>query len=236
MADAPLVELRDVELKRASFTLCIPEWRVPPGCVVGVVGPNGAGKTTLLELIGGFHAPDTGSVRVFGLDPIESPDVVFARMGYANDSMPVLSARIDKTLQVLSGYYETWDAELARELVERFRLPLTESTHALSKGQATCLRLLFAMCFRPQLLVLDEPGTGLDLGSRQRLLSTVLDVIQDPARSVIVSSHQLHDVQRISDELLVLNEGRIVKQGSLGDLIPETESLEDAMIAWGAQG
>jgi ABC-2 type transport system ATP-binding protein len=150
--------------------------------------------------------------------------------------MPVLSTRIDRALQLLSGYYETWDGELARELLERFRLPASEQTGSLSKGQATCLRVLFALCFRPQLLVLDEPGTGLDLGSRQRMLQTVLEVIQDPGRSVIVSSHQLHDVQRIADELLVLSQGQILKQGSVGDLVHESVSLEDAMISWGAQG
>ena len=234
--EMPLVEIRDVMLRRGAFTLRVPSWRVEPGCVVGVVGPNGAGKTTLLEMIGGFHAPDSGSVRVFGLDPIEAPEVVFARMGYANDSMAVLKTDISRMLRIVGGYYPTWNHALALDLLGRFRLPGSARASALSKGQGTCLRLVLALSFEPQLLVLDEPGTGLDLGSRQRMLQTVLDVVRDPARSVLISSHQLHDVQRIADELLVVDDGRILKNGPTSDLVPEEQSLEDAMLAWGAQG
>jgi ABC-2 type transport system ATP-binding protein len=235
-AGTPLVEIRDVMLRRGGFTLFVPNWRVEPGCVVGVVGPNGAGKTTLLELIGGFHASDAGSVRVFGLDPIEAPEVVFSSMGYANDNMPVLNTDIRSMLGILEGYYPTWNRSLASELLSRFRLPAAARASALSKGQGTCLRLVLALSFEPQLLVLDEPGTGLDLGSRQRMLHTVLEMVKDPSRSVVISSHQLQDVQRVADELLVLEAGRILKHGPTSELVPEEQSLEDAMVAWGAQG
>jgi len=236
MASEAHVELRDVTLCRGDFTLTIPHWRVAPGRVVGVVGPNGAGKTTLLELLGGFLAPDTGTVRVIGLDPIDVPERVFAQLGYATDSMPVLSMPIGKLLELIAGYYESWDHDLAKALLEQFRLRASDQATELSKGQATGLRLVLAMAFRPRILVLDEPGTGLDLGNRQRMLHSVLEVINDPERSVIISSHQLHDVQRISDELLVLNEGQIVQQGPIAELVPDSCSLEEAMVAWGAQG
>jgi len=93
------------------------------------------------------------------------------------------------------------------------------------------------MAFRPQLLVLDEPAAGLDLGGRLRLLETVLKVAGDPQRSVIISSHQLSDVERIADRLLVLNQGEVVQEGPTDKLLESRgQTLEEALVAWGAAG
>jgi len=92
------------------------------------------------------------------------------------------------------------------------------------------------MAFRPRLLLLDEPAAGLDLGGRRTLLDSVLDVVREPERSVIVSSHLLLDVERVSDRLLVLNEGRVVREGPTDELVGEGQTLEEALLAWGAAG
>jgi ABC-2 type transport system ATP-binding protein len=98
------------------------------------------------------------------------------------------------------------------------------------------LRLVTAMAFRPHVLVLDEPATGLDLAGRRSLLESVLEVVRDPERAVIVSSHQLLDVQRISDRLFVLNEGKVVREGRTDALVGEERTLEEAMELWGVAG
>jgi ABC-2 type transport system ATP-binding protein len=236
MDDTPLVDVRDLKVRRGTFTLSVPKWRVGPGEVTGLVGPNGAGKTTLLETIAGLRKADSGAVRVFGLNPWADPVEVRSSLGFMTDDMPLFDLRIGKLLRLLSGYYATWDASLVEELLQRFKLDPSQKVQRLSKGQGTRIRLVTAMAFRPRVLVLDEPATGLDVAGRRSLLESVLDVVRDPSRSVIVSSHMLADVERIADRLLVLNEGRVVKDGRTDDLVGEQRTLEEALIEWGAAG
>jgi len=223
-------------VRRGSFTLEIPRWKVVPGQVVGLVGPNGAGKTTLLECLGGLRVIDDGTIRVFDLDPWRNPVRVRAELGFMSDDMPLFAMRIGGLLRMLSGYYKTWDRELVEELLGRFKLDPRKRVYELSKGQGTRLRLVTAMAFRPRVLLLDEPAAGLDLGGRRALLDSVLDVVRDPERSVIISSHMLVDVERVADRLLVLNEGRVVKEGPTDTLVGGERTLEEALLAWGAAG
>jgi ABC-2 type transport system ATP-binding protein len=199
-----------------------------------VVGENGAGKTTLLRLLPGLDAPTRGSVRVLGRDPILDPRFVRCRVGFMADDMPVFDVSVAKLLRTLSGYYPTWDAALVDRLVERFELNVRSRTRALSKGEGTRLRLILALAFRPQILVLDEPATGLDLRGRRELLKSILEIVQDPRASVIVSSHQLGDVERIADELLVLHQGRVLQAGPTDAIVGEHRTLEEALLAWTA--
>jgi len=225
MSDTPLIEVRDLQVRRATFVLRVPEWRVEPGQVVGVVGPNGAGKTTLLETLAGLRPVTAGNVRVFGRNPWREPEAVRAALGFMSDDMPVFDLRIAPLLRLLSGYYPTWDAALVESLLARFRLDPRQKAHTLSKGQGTRLRLVTAMAFRPRVLVLDEPATGLDLAGRRSLLESVLEVV-----------HHLLDVQRIADRLLVLDQGRVVREGATDALVGEGRTLEEAIEAWGAAG
>ncbi|MBP1621843.1 MAG: drrA 3, partial [Acidobacteria bacterium] len=149
MSDNPLIEVRDLVVRRGTFALALSGWQVEPGQVVGVVGPNGAGKTTLLEALGGLRPVTSGSIRVFGRDPWREPEVRVA-LGFASDDMPVFDLRVGPLLRLLSGYYPTWDAGLVESLLERFKLDPTAKAHTLSKGQGTKLRLVAAMAFRPR--------------------------------------------------------------------------------------
>ncbi len=227
-----LISVSELRVRRGAFQLHVPSWSVPAGCVVGVVGPNGAGKTTLLDLVCGFTRPDAGAVRVFGHDPHREVEVVRARLGHMSDDMPVFRMSVAGLLRTLSGYYPTWDAELAEELIARFELDPGARTWKLSKGQGTRLRLVCAMAFRPQLLVLDEPATGLDVGGRRDLLRTVLEVVADSDRSVVVSSHLLTDLERVADTLLVLRGGRVLAHGPTDSLVGDDATLEEAALRW----
>jgi ABC-2 type transport system ATP-binding protein len=153
-----------------------------------------------------------------------------------SDDMPLLISRVGPLLRMLSGYYPTWDPDLVAELLERFKIDPRAKVTALSKGQGTRLRLVVAMAFRPRLLLLDEPATGLDVAGRRTLLEGVLDVVRDPERSVVISSHMLADVERIADRLLVLNEGNVVRDGPTHELVGEGRTLEEALTDWGAAG
>jgi ABC-2 type transport system ATP-binding protein len=236
MAGSELVRIRDLKIKRDGFTLDVPEWSVAPGEVVGLVGPNGAGKTTLLEAVAGLRRVGGGKVEVFGLDPCRDPVTVRSSLGFMSDDMPVLDMRIGNLLRTLSGYYKSWDPALVEVLLERFKLDPKQKVHTLSKGQGTRIRLVTALAFRPRVLLLDEPATGLDVAGRRSLLESVLDVVRDPSRSVIISSHMLADIERIADRLLVLDRGEVVKEGPTDELVGESRTLEEALVAWGAAG
>jgi ABC-type multidrug transport system ATPase subunit len=234
MDTTDLVRVDGLLVFRGSFRLDVPSWSVAPGEVVGVVGPNGAGKTTLLEALAGLRAVDRGSVRVFGLDPWRDPVAVRSALGFMSDDMAVFDLRVGRLLRMVSGYYPTWDPELASSFLERFSLDPRQKVANLSRGQGTRLRLVLAMAFRPRLLVLDEPAGGLDLLGRRRLLESVLEVVRDPDRGVVVSSHVLGDVERVADRLLVLDRGSVVREGPTSELVGEGRTLEEALVEWGA--
>jgi ABC-2 type transport system ATP-binding protein len=236
MSSSELVRIEGLEVRRGSFTLSVPGWTVDAGSVIGLVGPNGAGKTTLIETLAGFRSVDGGRVRVLGLDPWKQPVRVRSSLGFMSDDMALFPMKVGPLLRMLSGYYPTWDRELVELLLDRFKLDPRKNVWQLSRGQGTRLRLITAMAFRPRLLLLDEPAAGLDLGGRRTLLDSVLDVVRDPGRSVIISSHLLLDVQRIADRLLVLNEGAVVREGPTDRLVGEERTLEEALTSWGAAG
>ena len=230
-----LARISGLEILRGAFSLKIDDWALGSGEVVGLVGPNGAGKTTFLERLAGLRGDTLGQVSVFGRDPWSDP-TVREEMGFMSDDMPLFTLRIGALLRMLSGYYRSWDADLVESLLERFKLNPHDKVHRLSKGQGTRLRLITAMAFKPRILLLDEPATGLDVMGRRTLLESVLDVVRDPERSVIISSHMLADVERVADRLLVLDGGRVIKEGRTDDLVGEHRTLEEALLDWGAGG
>ena len=231
---AELLNLKQVVKDRGAFQLSVPQWQVGPGEVVGLVGPNGAGKTTLLRLLAGLDRPTSGEIAILGLDPVTEHTKVRSQCAFMWDDQPVFNVPIGRMLHLLSGYYPTWDAGLVDQLLERFDLNPQVSPGQLSRGQGTRLRLLMALAWRPRLLLLDEPASGLDLSGRQALLESVIEVAGAGDRSVIISSHQLADVERICDRLLVVNQGQIVQEGPTDALVDSGRTLEEAMVAWGA--
>ncbi len=230
------IQISGITSARGGFTLTLDDWQAPAGAVIGLIGPNGAGKTTLLELISGQRRPDSGQVRVFGMDPAREVAAVRARLSHMTDDQALFPVRIRKLLRLISGYYPTWDAALVDDLLDRFQLDPAASVTALSRGQGTRLRLILALAHRPDVLLLDEPGIGLDLAGRRELLRAVLDVAGDGERTVIISSHQLSDVERIADALLVLDAGRAVRHGPTDTLVADGTTLEENLQRWGATG
>ena len=231
-----LIKVENLQVQRGDFSLQMKEWEVRPGEIIGLVGPNGAGKTTLLEVLAGMRRANTGQVQVLGHEPWNQPEVVRLSLGFMWDDMPVFAMKIGDLLRLVSGYYPSWDPALVNDLLERFKLDPKKRTDALSKGQGTRLRLLLALAFRPQVLLLDEPASGLDLGGKRALMELVLDIVQGSDRSVIISSHNLSDVERMADRVLVLKEGGVVCQGTTDELVGEERTLEESLLVWEAAG
>jgi ABC-type multidrug transport system ATPase subunit len=228
-----VIDCREIVHQRGGFELRIPEWRVDEGQIVGVVGRNGAGKSSLLRLLIGLDRPTAGEVVVVGRDPALFPVEVRRAVGWVGAERSTSNASVAVALKRLSGYYPSWDEALCRTLLDRFDLGADQPVSGLSRGEASRFALVAAMSYRPRLLLLDEPGDGLDLAGRRGLIASVLGFMRDGGGAVVISSHQLVDLGRLADRLLVLDDGAVVHDGDYLELVPEHRSLESMVVAWG---
>jgi ABC-2 type transport system ATP-binding protein len=183
---------------------------VSRGSVFGLVGENGAGKSTLLKHLLGLWRADTGTVRVFGQDPVTDPVSVLGRIGYLSEQ-PDLPGwmRVAELLRYTQAFYPRWDETYAEQLREQFGLDPDARVRTLSKGQRARLGLIAAEAHRPDLLILDEPSSGLDPMVRRDILEAIIRTVTDEGRTVIFSSHLLDEVERVSDHLAMLHQGTL---------------------------
>jgi ABC-2 type transport system ATP-binding protein len=186
-------------------------FQVPTGSVVGLVGENGAGKTTLIKHILGLLKAQSGTVRVFGLDPVADPVGVLSRVGYLSEDPDMPGwMRVRELIRYVAAFYPTWDHEYAERLRREFALDPNAKIKHLSKGQRARAGLLVALAYRPELLLLDEPSSGLDPIVRRDILGAIVRTIADEGRTVLFSSHLLAEVERVSDQVAMIKSGRIV--------------------------
>ena len=192
---------------------------MPGGAVYGLVGINGAGKTTLIKHILGLLEAQSGSVRVFGLDPVADPVAVLSKIGYLSEENDLPGwMRVDELLRYSRAFYPEWDDDYAEELRDRFALDPSARIKTLSKGQKARAGLLVALAYRPALLVLDEPSSGLDPIVRRDILGAVLRTIADEGRTVLFSSHLLDEVEEVADHVTMISGGRVVVSGALDEI------------------
>ena len=189
---------------------------MPRGAVYGLVGANGAGKTTLIKHILGLLRAESGSVRVFGLDPVADPVGVLSRIGYLSEENDLPGwMRVDELIRFSRAFYPAWDDAYAEELRQSFALEPAAKIKSLSKGQKARMGLLIALAYRPDLLVLDEPSSGLDPIVRRDILGAT---IAHEGRTVLFSSHLLEEVEQVADHVTMINKGRIVLSAPLEDI------------------
>jgi len=184
---------------------------VPQGCVFGLIGENGAGKTTLIKHILGLLKAQQGNVRVFGLDPVASPTAVLARIGYLSEQSDLPSwMTIGELMRYTRAFYPTWDQAYSETLIHDFDLESNLAIKRLSKGQRARAGLLLALSYRPDLLLLDEPSSGLDPIVRRDIVGAIIRTIADEGRTVVFSSHMLGEVERVADYVAMMKGGKII--------------------------
>ena len=189
------------------------------GTVLGLLGPNGAGKSTTLRMIMGLLRPTSGCIRVLGLDPFQTPGQVRQAIGYVPETPQIYRwMTIREVLRFCRALYAGWKDEQAELLLDVFQLPTQRKVRQLSKGMLAKLSLVIALAHDPELLILDEPLSGLDPLARDEFLDGVLQGLCSGERSVIFSSHQLDEVNRLSDSVAVLHAGRLLTHCSLDEL------------------
>src|SRR6476661_5255468 len=188
--------------------------RVPRGRCFGLFGRNGAGKTTTMKCLLNLLQPQSGQIRVFGLNPGKEEVAVKRCLSYVPDFVafyPWMTVR--ETLDYLASFRAHWNDEIERDLLSRFRLDQKQKTNALSKGQRTQLALISAVCPEPELLLLDEPTSGLDPIVRREFIETVIGAYQEGApgqRTILVSTHLITEFEGLIDEFTIMDRGRNV--------------------------
>ncbi|HUC85722.1 MAG TPA: ABC transporter ATP-binding protein [Candidatus Acidoferrales bacterium] len=193
--------------------------QVRRGRVFGLVGANGAGKTTLIKHLLGRLTPQSGSVRVFGFDPVADPVAVLGRIGYLSENRDLPGwMRVDELLRYTAAFYPGWDAAYAEELRRQFGLDNPAKIKTLSRGENAKAGLLIALAYRPELLLLDEPSSGLDPMVRRDILEAIIRTVADEGRTVFFSSHLLEEVERVADDVAMMFNGQIVLTGALDDV------------------
>jgi len=202
------------------------------GAVYGLVGANGAGKTTLIKHLLGLLRAESGSVRVFGRDPVADPVAVLSRIGYLSEENDLPGwMRVDELIRYSRAFYPAWDDAYAKDLLQEFALDPTARIKNLSKGQKARAGLLIALAYRPELLVLDEPSSGLDPIVRRDILGAVIRTIADEGRTVLFSSHLLDEVEQVADHVTMISQGRIALSAPLSAIRETHRSLDEAFVA-----
>jgi ABC-2 type transport system ATP-binding protein len=175
-----------------------------------------------------------GTVEVFGLDPHRQPVDVKKRIGFVSEKqiLPTF-LKVREVVELHRSLFPSWDDDMARDLVERFRLRTGARIKTLSKGQARQVALLCALCHRPELLLLDEPAGGLDALARREFLETSIRALSDTGTTIVFSSHYLSDVERLAMRVVMLHDSKVLIDNSIDEL---HESFSIALVPHRPQG
>ena len=191
---------------------------VPKGAVYGLVGPNGAGKSTAIRHLTGVYRPDSGDITVKGQSVFENP-AVKAAIGYIPDDVFYFpSATLEDMGKFYQGIYPKFDTDLFRRLYDIFQLPPKSPIRRFSKGMQKQAAFHLTLCTRPEVLILDEPVDGLDPVMRRQVMSLILADVAEHGTTVLISSHNLRELEDVCDHVGIMNHGHMLLERSLSEL------------------
>lgn len=219
ISTAPLIEAKDFSLRYGKKTAVDQlSFSIPKGRVVGLLGHNGAGKTSLMKAMVGLKSGE-GQLRVLGLDPVNQRETLLQSMSYIPD-VAVLPrwARVDELITLMSGLQPRFSAERARVLLKRTSVAPRDKVKSLSKGMVTQLHLALIAAIDSRLMILDEPTLGLDVMSRKGFYEMLIDEWCDGERSVVISTHQVEEIETLLSDVMMLDEGKLVLNISLEEM------------------
>jgi ABC-2 type transport system ATP-binding protein len=225
--------LRTVDLSKRfgkNVALDHMNMEVPEGSVYGLVGPNGAGKTTTIKLLMNLYEPTAGRAEVFGHDSRALSPWDFTQIGYVseNQEMPEWMT-VEYFMAYLKPFYPSWDDARAAELLRQFDLPPERKLRHLSHGMRRKAALASSLAYRPRLIVLDEPFTGLDALVRDELIEGILG--NADGATVLISSHDLAEIESFASHIGYLDRGRLRFSEEMASLVDRFREIEITMAA-----
>lgn len=205
----PIMQVAGLSKRYPAFSLTDLSFVLNPG-ITGLIGPNGAGKTTLLRCLLDLVHPDSGEVAFFGVPYASDPRGIRQRIGFASGSAPFYPRKSLKVLtEAASRFYRNWDWEVFRELARRFFLDENKTPEMLSSGMGVKYSLALALSHHAELLILDEPMSGLDPASRAEIEEIVLELWENQRVSVLFSTHLTAELEDCANRILYLSGGRL---------------------------
>ena len=225
-----MIEVKDLTKTFDGFTAldktCV---TVPDGGVYGLVGPNGAGKSTLIRHLTGIYRPDSGQVLVDGEPVYENPEKKALIAAIPDDWYYFQSATIQDMMKFYRGFYPAFDMARYEKFREVFALPEKSPIRRMSKGMQKQATFWLTMCCRPRYLILDEPVDGLDPVMRRQVWSIMMSDVSEHGTTVLVSSHNLRELEDVCDHVGIMNKGRVLIERSLADL---QENIVKLQAVW----
>ncbi len=213
------LEIKNLNKKYDGFSLKDVSFSLPKGYIMGFVGQNGSGKTTTIRSILGMTAPDSGEIKVFGMDAKADEIPIKERIGVVFDSLFFPGhLNVRQIERMMKPFYSNWSTEEYYNRIRQFELPENKAVADFSKGMKMKLMIAVAICHQADFIILDEPTSGLDPVARDELLDILAEYIQDENRSVLFSTHITADVERIADYVTVLHNGKVWFTGAKEDL------------------
>lgn len=201
--------------------------KVPEGQVTAFLGPNGAGKSTTIKCLLNLHRPDSGGANVLGIDSRKLGPKEFTQIGYVSENMELpLWMTVKQFLEYCRPLYPNWDKAFEGQLLKQFDLPLTTKLKDLSRGMRMKAALLSSLAYRPKLVVLDEPFSGLDPLVRDEFIRGLLELTEQEGWTVFVSSHDIEEVQRLADQVAIINRGKLALDETSDSLQSRFRAIE----------
>jgi ABC-2 type transport system ATP-binding protein len=203
-----------------NFTLGTLSLSVPRGSIFGLIGPNGAGKSTALNMLMGLGEPTFGNIRVLDRDIRNDEVDIKRRTAFVSPDMDYRPwGTVGRTIDFVRGFYPDWNVERCEQMQFAFSVHRDSRVDALSFGSRMKLALILALSRDAELLVLDEPTLGLDAVARRQLFAELLRFMGTEGRTILISSHQLTDLERFADHVAIVNKGRLLSTGRMDRLL-----------------
>ena len=222
-----MLEMKHVTKTFGSFTaLDDLSMTVPKGAVYGLVGPNGAGKSTAIRHLIGVYRPDSGTITMEGQPIYENPELKVRIASIPDDVFYYPAATMEEMHKFYRGIYPQFDEDLYQRLFEVFNLPRKTQIRRFSKGMQKQAAFHLSICCRPDVLILDEPVDGLDPVMRRQVWSLILNDVAQRGTTVLISSHNLRELEDICDYVGIMDHGKMLLERSLADMQGNTVKLQ----------